>query len=150
MEARSEPYYPDVGSPEEIIANQFDEIQKISWQHGMPDPTYWRLLVAPTLPPKISRGGIWLPDASQDAAEYLNFIGKILRIGPLTGVHRRLQHPDPESDAGVRRPKVGDWICFARFANLRFSYRGIRLLLVDEESILGFLDEGPEGYRIYT
>lgn len=143
-------FYPDVDSGEAFTANQYEDVEKIQWIKGMPDPTYWRVVVAPTRPPSKSKGGILIPDASQDAHEYLNHVGKIIRVGPLVGVHTRLQHRDPAINAEMRRPKVGDWVSYARFGTLRYNYKGIRLLVVDEEALLAYLDEGPEHYRIYV
>lgn len=150
IDMRGEPFYPDVDSGEAITENQYEAIQALEWTSGMPMPMYWRILVAPTRPPTRSKGGILIPEQSQDAHDYLNHIGKILALGPLVGVHRRLEHPDATVNATMRRPEVGDWVSFARFATLRYNYRGIRLLLVDEEALLAYLDEGPEGYKIFT
>lgn len=108
---------------------------------GIPRPQLWRMLVAPVQPKKKSAGGIIIVDETQDAEEVLAFIGKVLAVGPLVG-------KKPEWPEGCYDVKVGDWVVFGRHAGQRFKFKGVNLLMIDDDSVIGKCD-GPEGFRIY-
>lgn len=108
---------------------------------GIPQPQLWRMLVAPVQPKKKSAGGIIIVDETQDAEEALAFIGKVVAVGPLVG-------KKPEWPEGGYDIMVGDWVVFGRYAGQRFEYRGVKLLLLDDDNVMAKCD-GPEGFRIY-
>ena len=100
----------------------------------LPKPTYWRVLVAPTRPKEVSKGGIVLALSNQEAQDILNFIGKIVAVGPMAGKHERLggdgKVPNPEF------PKVGDYVAFGRYAGQRLLHKGVKVLILNDDELL--------------
>lgn len=109
---------------------------------GVPVPQLWRMLVAPVQPRKQSAGGIIIPDQAQDAEEVLAYIGKVVSKGPMVGMK-------PEWPSGMYDINVGDWVVFGRYAGQRFEYKGLKLLLLDDDAVMAKCS-GPDGFRIYT
>ena len=105
----------------------------------------------------MSKGGIALPDAAMDGEAHLNYIGRVVALGPLAGKSEKFQNPywDPldDGEAIARRylwdVKEGDWVVFSRYAGQRKEFNGVKLLTVNDDEILDVID-GPEGFRIYV
>ena len=102
-------------------------------------PLLWRVLICPIQPRKLTKGGIALPSSVQDGEEHLNYIGRVVSLGPLAG------DKWPEKWA----VKEGDWVTYGRYAGQRMEWKGIKLLAVNDDEILGVI-EGPEGFRVYA
>jgi co-chaperonin GroES (HSP10) len=114
-------------------SNEDTDLPEGFWD-DLPKPTYWRVLVAPTRPKEVSKGGIVLALANQEAQDILNFIGKVVALGPMAGKHERLggdgKAPGPDF------PKVGDYVAFGRFAGAKILHRGVRILILNDDEIL--------------
>jgi len=120
---------------------------------GIPQPVLWRMLVAPIQPARMSRGGIALPDAAMDDTEHLTYLGKVLAQGPQVGMKPEWLIPDPDAPiAGMVKStydiKVGDIVIFGRYAGMRLEYRGIKLVLLDDDAVMAKA-ESMEGFRIF-
>ena len=100
----------------------------------LPKPSYWRVLVAPTRAKEVSKGGIVLALANQEAQEILNFIGTIVALGPMAGKHERLGGTG--SEPGPDFPKVGDYVAFGRYAGQKLVHKGVKILLINDDEIL--------------
>jgi co-chaperonin GroES (HSP10) len=85
----------------------------------------------------VSKGGIVLALANQEAQDILNFIGKVVALGPQAGKHERLGGDGKE--AGPDFPKVGEYIAFGRFAGQKIVHRGVKLLLCNDDEILAVI-----------
>jgi len=128
---------------------------------------FWRALIMPVRPQKKSRGGILLVDESQQNAQYLTYIGKVVALGPLWCEGPNFAVYDtPRSwlrrlvdritgRPGEQRPRwmpdlsPGDWVIYGRHAGQRVEYKGIKFLLVnDDEKLMKIAS--PEGWRIYS
>lgn len=101
---------------------------------ALPKPTFWRVLVAPTRPKVVSKGGIVLAIANQEAQEILNFIGKVVALGPMAGVHERLGGNGVAPAPGF--PKIGDYVAFGRYSGQKVSCMGVKVLLLNDDEIL--------------
>ena len=110
------------------------------WE-DLPKPAYWRLLIAPMRAKEVSKGGIVLARSNQEAQEILNFMGKVVAVGPQAGRHERLGgdgvNPAPDF------PKQGEFVIFGRYAGQPLLYRGVKLLLLNDDEILGTVPD-PE------
>ncbi len=87
-----------------------------------------RVLVRPLEPEEVSAGGIIIPGAAQDRSTS----GAVLAVGP--GLI---------TDQGVRVPtdtKVGDRVYYHPRAGTEIKIEGEKLLVLEEEAILGILD----------
>ena len=101
----------------------------------LPRPLYWRMIIMPLKPREVSKGGIVLARANQEAQEILNYMGKVVAAGPMSGVHERLGGDGklPSDDF----PKIGDFVIYGRYAGQRLLYKGVKLVLVNDDEILG-------------
>lgn len=113
--------------------NEDTELPEAFWK-DLPKPLYWRVLVAPMKPQEVSKGGIVLPSQHQEAQDVLNFIGKVVAVGPMAGKHERLggtgNAPSPDF------PKAGEYVAYGRYAGQRLSHNGVKLLIVNDDEIL--------------
>lgn len=128
---------------------------------GHPVPLLWRVLVMPVQPRKKSAGGLILTTTTQENEAHLNYIGKVVAIGPLAGKSEKFLNPEweegPWSPGSPKANlpqylwsvKVGDWIVYGRYAGQRMECRGVKLLMVNDDEILGVIAD-PEGFRVYA
>lgn len=101
----------------------------------LPKPTYWRVMVMPVKPKEVSKGGIYLAPSNQEAQAILNFLGKVVALGPSAGTHERLGG-DGKNRAD-QFPKVGDYVIYGRYAGQPLLYRGKKILLINDDELLG-------------
>ena len=128
-------------------------------------PLLWRVLICPVQPRKLSKGGIVLPDAAQDAEEHLNYIGRVVSMGPLAGKSEKFLNPDwrewrdsenkdPRAGLDVRlrylwSVKEGDIVVYGRYAGQRMEWKGVKLLTVNDDEILAVVDS-IMSFRVYA
>lgn len=117
-----------MNKPNELPANFWEEL---------PRPLYWRLLVRPIEAVTMSKGGIALPESSQEAQDTLNYMGQVVALGALAGKSERLG----TSGDGVMKaegfPGVGDHIIYGRYSGQRVTYKNVKLLWINDDEILG-------------
>lgn len=120
----------------------------------LPDPALWRCLVLPKQPKRVSAGGIALPDQAMDAEMHLNYIGQIVKVGPLAGKNDRFQNPEWFDGCSESIPrylwdyKPGDWVIFGRYGGMVLTYKGIKLTILNDDEIISRI-QAPDGYKIY-
>lgn len=107
---------------------------------------FWRALIMPVAPSKRSKGGIIMVAESIENTQYLTYLGKIIALGPLWC--RSGQFAD-EDRARLPQLKPGDWVIYGRHAGQRVEYKGVKLLLVNDDEKLMKI-RSPEGWRIYS
>lgn len=144
--------------------------QDVKVPEGVPEPTLWRVLVMPVQPRRRSRGthgvSIELAANTQDSEGYLNYIGKVVLLGPLAGKNEKFENPEwaaylkeygghmaQSNDGAPKRylwdVKVGDWVIYGRYAGQRMEYEGVKLVMTNDDEILGTVSD-PSGFRIYA
>lgn len=104
----------------------------------VPDPTPlpnvvgWSILVRPVPIRTKTKGGIIVPAKTRDDIAYLTTVGRVLACGPLC-----YNRGDMLLD-GMVTPwcKVGDYVCYGKFKGTRFAYKGVKLLLLNDDNIL--------------
>ncbi len=124
--------------------NEDTELPSGFWD-DLPRPLFWRLLVTPLKPREVTRGGIVLAQANQEAQDILNFMGKIVAAGPMAGKHERLGGDGVNTAAGF--PQIGDYVAYGRFAGQRLIHRGIRLICLNDDEILAVIPN-PETVQV--
>lgn len=124
-------------------------------------PLLWRVLICPVQPRKLSKGGIALPESAQDAETHLNYIGRVVSMGPLAGRSEKFVSPawahamefnTSHTDAGPKFAwdvKEGDIVVYGRFAGQRMEWRGVRLLMANDDEILGVVADIND-FRVYA
>jgi len=110
------------------------------WE-DLPQPSYWRILIAPVKARAVSKGGILLAQSNQEAQNILNFMGQIVALGLQAGIHEKL------GGDGVSRgplfPKVKDYVIYGRYAGQVLQYKGVTLRVLNDDEILGTVSK-PE------
>jgi co-chaperonin GroES (HSP10) len=104
------------------------------WEE-LPKPSYWRILIAPMRPKEVSKGGIMIARVNQEAQEILNFMGQVVAAGPVAGAHERLGGDGTTPSAEF--PKKGDYVVYGRHAGQHLLYKGVKLILLNDDEILG-------------
>lgn len=110
-----------------------------------PDPTPlpqvagWHILVRPVPIRRKSKGGVILPDKVKDDLAYLTTVARVLAMGPLC--YRR----DDMAVNGIVVPwcKVGDYVAYGKMAGNKLIYKGVRLILLNDDHVRMVL-ERPE------
>ena len=126
---------------------------------GGPKAGLWGVIVAPCVPRTTSKGGIELPHAVREAEEHLNYLARIVHMGPLAG-HSSKYHIITNRFlywitggafgwASAYTYKVGDLVIFGRYAGQKMFYKGARLVLLNDDEIRGHA-ESPKGFKIYV
>ena len=112
---------------------------------NLPKPETWRVLILPLRAPEKTEGGLWLPDESRDAHDYLCFVGQIVDMGQLCYTNSRY--------GGLPRdrfPQVGDFVLYSKHVPVRVEMEnGLKLVMMNDEHILATVPK-PEGYRVYV
>lgn len=126
---------------------QVVETDRVSAQ-DMPVPTGWRILIEPIKVEERTRGGIVLPEQAQKAKEHLNYIGKVVAMGPLC-------YRDPKFGDGGPWCKVGDWVAYGQYAGQTVLVRNragdgfVPMRLCNDDEILATL-ASPESVLVYV
>lgn len=141
-----------VGDPgedtwENLETTQIPQELQADLDAGRASVLYWRALIMPVRQAQKSKGGIVMVTESRENAEYLTYIGKIVALGPLWCKGPNFQTDDPL----VTLPKLapGDWVLYGRHAGQRVEFKGIKLLLVNDDDKLMKI-ASPDGWRIYA
>ena len=79
----------------------------------LPQPTGWRVLIAPFNPPKKSKGGILLNQKTLEEDAIQTNVGYVLRMGPLAYADKERYPTGPWCEEK-------QWVIFARYAGSRF------------------------------
>jgi co-chaperonin GroES (HSP10) len=75
----------------------------------LPRPVGWQLLIKPYFGESESKGGIILPDDTQNANKHLNVVGQVIAMGELCYTDDRFKVGDREAKAWC---KPGDWVLY--------------------------------------
>jgi co-chaperonin GroES (HSP10) len=130
-------------SGDEEHANQYEDLEKLDLPLSGVEPLFWRLLVAPVMPPQQTASGIFLPDQTQEAREEMSYIGKVVAMGQGCLAHERLRN----GYDGQPAFDLGDYVVIKRYAGLRLSYKGLKLRAVNDDDVLIKTTE-PFGWKV--
>lgn len=113
--------------------NPMDDLPESFWEE-VPKPLYWRVLVMPITAKEKTKSGIVIPVSAQESQKYLNYIGKVIAMGPTAGKHERLGGDGVNVSPGF--PKIGDYIAYGQYAGQRMTFKGTKLLTLNDDEIL--------------
>jgi co-chaperonin GroES (HSP10) len=105
------------------------------WE-DLPVPLYWRVLIKPIPPKKMSRGGIAIPMSAQESQNVLNYLGQVIAVGPMAGTSEKLGARGDGVSRADGFPKKGDYVTYARYQGQRVTHRGVRMLFINDDEIL--------------
>jgi co-chaperonin GroES (HSP10) len=113
----------------------------------LPQPLMYRVLVQPITLEETTSGGIVIAQESHKAQSYVEYRAKLVAIGPYA-----FQKKDPRTGADLwpegHRPQVGDYVVCARYAGQAMEYRGVKLLVVNDDEILCRVKD-PKSLKVY-
>jgi co-chaperonin GroES (HSP10) len=101
----------------------------------LPEAVGWRIIVRPVQIVGKTKGGIILTEQFRDDMAYLTTVGRVLCMGPLCYKDEQKFGPKPKAWC-----KPGDYVTYAKFAGSKFLYKGVRLLLVNDDEVLFKVD----------
>ena len=107
----------------------------------LPKPTGWRILIMPYNPPKKTAGGVELPDEVHERERLATVVGLVMAVGPAA-------YKDESKFPEGPWCKEQDWVLFGRYAGSRFKIEGGELRLLNDDEILGVIDD--PSYIIHT
>jgi co-chaperonin GroES (HSP10) len=108
-------------------------------------PVGYRIVIEPTKPEEISKGGIIIAKESQDIHEAYTYIGKVVAVGK--GCYN---HPKFDNEVWC---KPGDYVAHGRYAGQKLEVKdgkGGYLIyrILNDDEVLGVIDD-PNQFRIY-
>lgn len=112
---------PDIPTDPNDISNMLDKV---------PEPTGWRILVRPYIPPKKTKGGIYMSDDSQERIALATVCALVIKCGSLC-------YKDEEKFPEGPWCKEGDWVIFGRYAGSRFKTELGEVRILNDDEIIG-------------
>lgn len=113
----------------------------------LPQPTGWRVLIAPFNPPKKSKGGILLNQKTLEEDVIQTNVGYVLRMGPLAYADKERYPTGPWCEEK-------QWVIFARYAGSRFRLNdekraafGSEVRILNDDEILGTIIDPDDIYN---
>ena len=113
----------------------------------LPQPTGWRVLIAPFNPPKKSKGGILLNQKTREEDAIQTNVGYVLRMGPLAYADKERYPTGPWCEEK-------QWVIFARYAGSRFRLNdekraafGSEVRILNDDEILGTILDPDDIYN---
>ena len=109
--------------------------QWISNEEDLPDPKDlphlpgYNLLIRPVSVKGVTKGGLLLPDSTQDDMAYLTTVGRILALGELAYLDKNKFPKGPWC-------KIGDYVCYGKHTGTKLLYKGIKLLILFDDQIM--------------
>lgn len=125
------------------------EMDALDWtndeQKGMPDegaviqPFAWKILIMPMRQRAISTGGIIIPQTRQEVDAYLNYIGRVVALGPAAYKHPKWAAMGAKLED---MPQRGDWVVYPISQYQRIDFKGTKLILLNDDSFLARVPKG--------
>jgi len=117
-------------NPSEGINKNKKELEKL------PQPVGWRILVLPFKTKEKTKGGVILTDKTLEDSQLTASVAMVLAVGADA-------YQDKEKFPNGPWCKQGDWIVFGRYAGSRLKIEGGEVRLLNDDEILGTVDN-PE------
>ena len=103
---------------------------------SLPKPTGWRILVLPYKAKEKTKGGIILSDKTVTESQIATNCGLVLDMGPDA-------YNDKDKFPNGPWCKKKDWVLFARYAGSRIYIDGGEIRVLNDDEILGTIED-PE------
>lgn len=105
-----------------------------SFKERLPQPTGWRILVAPYQGKEVTDKGVIIPDQIRQREALATVVAYVLKVGPLA-------YKDEGKFGNSDNPwcKEGDWICIGRYAGSRFSLEDMEVRVINDDEVIATL-----------
>jgi chaperonin GroES len=117
-------------NPSEGVKANRKELEKL------PKPVGWRILVLPFKAKEKTKGGVILTDKTVEDSQLTASVAMVLAVGDDA-------YQDKEKFPNGPWCKQGDWVVFGRYAGSRMKIDGGEVRLLNDDEILGTVDN-PE------
>jgi co-chaperonin GroES (HSP10) len=114
----------------------------------LPRPLFWRVIVMPVRPKKVSAGGIHIPLTAQEAQGVVGYVGRVVALGPIAGTANRLGGSEVQNRKAEGFPRVGEYVCHGRYTGQPMIYKGVKLILCNDDELLGVAPD-PSALRVH-
>lgn len=98
----------------------------------LPEVRGWRILVRPIPNAPKTKGGIIIPDATIETMDLIRSVGQVKVVGPMAY---------GKSEMGGSWCEVGDYILYPRYSGAKFSYGGVKFLLINDDEVLAVIKD---------
>lgn len=127
--------------PEHLVKKKLLEPEKTETAK-LPIPTGWRILIMPYIPPKVSKGGVEIPDEVHERERLAINVGLVMAVGPLAYKDRnKFGNQDDKNENWDPWCKEKDWVIFGKYAGSRFKIDGGELRLLNDDEILAVIED---------
>ena len=127
--------------PEHLAKKKVLESEKTETAK-LPIPTGWRILIMPYIPPKVSKGGVEIPDEVHERERLAINVGLVMAVGPLAYKDRnKFGNQDDKNENWDPWCKEKDWVIFGKYAGSRFKIDGGELRLLNDDEILAVIED---------
>lgn len=116
-------------------------------EHEIPKMMLWRIAATPMVAQQKTKGGIVLPDETQNFQKATTYVCKVIALGALA--YRGALSSGVKMAEDPNSAKVGDYVLIGARAGQRCDFRdGRRIILLNDDEILCRVDN-PEDYVAY-
>lgn len=130
---------PSMPLPQLIVGTDIAQDADCPIPEGLPDPGLWRLILMPIRQRLRSKGDIIYPDETIDTQNWTHCLWKVCKVGPF--VYRGPAYNGfSQEELDAHRPKVGELHLVDPKAPRRFDYRGILMIVVNDDQLWGRVD----------
>lgn len=100
----------------------------------LPDPTGYRLLVAPKQVDEKTEGGIVLPDERREKESDASVVYCVLKLGP-DAYDDKIKFPNgPWCEAG-------DWVILPAYSGTKFFVQGMEFRIINDDTVHAVIDD---------
>ena len=126
----------------EYLKNQLEknkpQTDDLILKERLPQPTGWRILVAPYQGKEVTDKGVIIPDQIRQREALATVVAYVLKVGPLAYQDTAKFGPAVfEEDRAWC--KEGDWICIGRYAGSRFSLEDMEVRVINDDEVIATL-----------
>ena len=93
----------------------------------------FHILVKPCSVKNKTKGGIFIPDSTQDDIAYLTTVGRVVVMGDISYADKSKFPHGPWCE-------VGDYVCYGKHSGSKLFYQGQRFILLFDDQILMTVD----------
>jgi co-chaperonin GroES (HSP10) len=100
----------------------------------LPDPTGYRILVAPKAVEATTQTGIHLPDERVEKENDASIVFCVIKLGSDA-------YKDSKKFPDGPWCKEGDWIVLSSYAGTRFKVQGMEFRIINDDTVLAVIDD---------
>lgn len=146
---------PSHGGARWITRADAMDIPEYVWQR-IPEPVGWRILVMEQRAPESSRGGIQLASETKEYHDALNFIGRVVAIGPTAYRNKKFMVVNDDNRLVLPMPwcDLGDWVTYRKYTGqpvkIANGHSDVWTFRMVEDEWVDAVVPSPDGIQVYV